>query len=106
MLLMILVQNMSDTTLPGIQALEQTPTIVVITQSLLYFSLFSTLFAALLIVCRSGLTATRSEGQKSGKLVACLILHFDLLRNPHLDNPSWRVSTSASLANQYWEWCR
>ncbi|KAJ7290593.1 hypothetical protein C8J57DRAFT_1459081 [Mycena rebaudengoi] len=50
MLLMILVQNMSDTTLPGIQAPEQTPTIVVITQSLLYFSLFSTLFAALLIV--------------------------------------------------------
>ncbi|KAF8146684.1 hypothetical protein K438DRAFT_1689492, partial [Mycena galopus ATCC 62051] len=52
MLLAGLVRNMTGGTIPGIQFGGQTPLpeIVVVAQSLLYFSLFSTLLAALLSV--------------------------------------------------------
>ncbi|KAJ7098919.1 hypothetical protein C8R44DRAFT_569587, partial [Mycena epipterygia] len=52
MLLMLLVQNITGSTVPGMQTSAQTgPLILVrVAQSLLYLSLFSTLFAALLAV--------------------------------------------------------
>ncbi|KAJ7098859.1 hypothetical protein C8R44DRAFT_682982, partial [Mycena epipterygia] len=52
MLLMLLVQNITGSTVPGMQTSAQTgPSILVrVAQSLLYLSLFSTLFAALLAV--------------------------------------------------------
>ncbi|KAJ7098837.1 hypothetical protein C8R44DRAFT_563850, partial [Mycena epipterygia] len=52
MLLLLLVQNLTGSAVPAMQTQSQTgvPTLVLVAQSLLYFSLFSTLFAALLAV--------------------------------------------------------
>ncbi|KAJ7484206.1 hypothetical protein FB451DRAFT_1231782 [Mycena latifolia] len=51
-LLQVLVQNLTGVTVPGIQVAEPTRpmALIVVAQSLLYFSLFSTLLAALLAV--------------------------------------------------------
>ncbi|KAJ7098923.1 hypothetical protein C8R44DRAFT_682988, partial [Mycena epipterygia] len=90
MLLLHLVQNITDSAVPGMQTQSQTgpPTLVLVAQSLLYFSLFSTLFAALLAVLGKQWIMYYSSSGKRGTIAERGLERqrkFDVLERWHFD---------------------